>query len=128
MTNIEDLRNEYKGQYLDVSNVDPSPFLQFKKWFEEALNAELAEPNGMVLSTVSEDGMPSTRTVLLKAYDEKGFVFYTNYSSRKSVEIKTNPKVALIFPWFDLHRQLIIQGKAQKISTSESESELDHFA
>jgi len=120
MTHIEDLRNEYKGEFLDVNNVDPSPFKQFKKWFDEALKVELEEPNGMVLSTVSEGGMPSVRTVLLKAYDERGFVFYTNYKSQKSIQIEKNSQVALIFPWYDIHRQLIIQGKAQKISTAES--------
>lgn len=120
MTRIQDLRNEYKGAFLDVTNVDPSPFQQFKKWFDEALNAGIEEPNGMVLTTVSESGMPSVRTVLLKAYDDKGFVFYTNYKSRKSKEIKNNPKVAIVFPWYDLHRQLIIQGKVQKVSSGES--------
>lgn len=120
MTRVEELRNEYKGEFLDTSNVDPSPFVQFKKWFEAAVDAQLKEPNGMVLSTVAETGMPSTRTVLLKAYDENGFVFYTNYHSKKSREIAANSKVALLFPWFELHRQLIIQGTAEKISQAES--------
>ena len=108
------------GEPLDINNVDPSPFIQFKKWFQAALKANLPEPNGMVLSTVAVNGMPSTRTVLLKAYDEKGFIFYTNYNSRKSKEIEHNPKVSLIFPWFDIHRQLIIQGMAKKVSKTES--------
>lgn len=120
MTRIQDLRNEYKGELLDITNVDRSPFQQFKKWFEEALKAEIEEPNGMIVSTVSKSGMPSVRTVLLKAYDDKGFVFYTNYNSRKSKEITNNPKVAAVFPWFDLHRQLIIQGTAQKVTPGES--------
>jgi len=120
MTEIQDLRNEYKGALLDTKNVDPSPFKQFKKWFDEALKAGIEEPNGMVLSTVSETGMPSLRTVLLKAYDQHGFVFYTNYNSRKSKEISNNPQVCVVFPWYDLHRQLIIQGSVQKVSPAES--------
>jgi pyridoxamine 5'-phosphate oxidase len=120
MTSIQDLRNEYKGTFLDVTNVDPSPFAQFKKWFDEALKAGIEEPNGMVLSTVSETGMPSLRTVLLKAYNQQGFVFYTNYNSRKSKEISHNPQVSVVFPWYDLHRQLIIQGRVQKVPPAES--------
>jgi pyridoxamine 5'-phosphate oxidase len=120
MTQIGDLRHEYHGELLDISTVDPSPFVQFKKWFDETLKANIEEPNGMVLSTVRSDGMPSLRTVLLKAYDEEGYVFYTNYNSRKAREIEKNPKVALIFPWYDLHRQLIIQGIVKQVTKMES--------
>lgn len=120
MSDVHKLRSEYKGEFLDVSNVDPSPFVQFKTWFETAVKEKVKEPNGMCLSTVSIDGMPSLRTVLLKTFDETGFVFYTNYNSRKALEIEHNPKVALIFPWYTLNRQVMIQGSASKISIAES--------
>jgi len=110
----------YKGAILDVENVDPSPFVQFKKWFMDATGSEIYDPNAMSLTTVNKDGVPSIRTVLLKAYDEKGYVFYTNYESRKAIEIENNPNVALLFPWYKLSRQLIIQGRVEKISRLET--------
>ena len=117
---VDKMRTEYKGGFLDVSNVDPSPFLQFKIWFDEALNSDIYDPNAMVISTVSSDGIPSSRTVLIKAYDEKGFVFFTNYKSKKALELENNPNAVILFPWFLISRQLIIQGKAEKISKMES--------
>ena len=120
MKQIDDIRTEYKGAILSEDQVDPSPFLQFKNWFQEAMDSEIYDPNAMSLSTVSASGIPSLRTVLLKAYDEKGFVFYTNYGSRKALEIENNQNVALLFPWYKLSRQLIIQGTAEKISKAES--------
>ncbi len=118
--NVEELRSEYKGEYLDVTNVNASPFLQFEKWFNQSVDSEIEDPNAMIASTVDNFGMPSTRTVLLKAFDSKGFVFYTNYESRKSKELEYNPKIALLFPWFPLSRQLIIQGEVEKVSKMES--------
>jgi len=117
---VDKMRTEYKGGFLDVSNVDPSPFLQFKIWFDEALKSDIYDPNAMVISTVSSDGIPSSRTVLIKAYDEKGFVFFTNYKSKKALELENNPNAVILFPWFLISRQLIIQGKAEKISKMES--------
>jgi len=117
---VDKMRTEYKGGFLDVSNVDPSPFLQFKIWFDEALNSDIYDPNAMVVSTVNSDGIPSSRTVLIKAYDEKGFVFFTNYKSKKALELENNPNAVILFPWFLISRQLIIQGKAERISKMES--------
>ena len=117
---VDKMRTEYKGGFLDVSNVDPSPFLQFKIWFDEALNSDIYDPNAMVISTVSSDGIPSSRAVLIKAYDEKGFVFFTNYKSKKALELENNPNAVILFPWFLISRQMIIQGKAEKISKMES--------
>lgn len=117
---VEDLRNEYKGEFLDVSNVDASPFTQFEKWFQQALDAEILEPNAMVVSTCNAAGQPSSRTVLLKQFSSEGFVFFTNYESRKAKEIDTNPNVSLLFPWYDLSRQVIIHGETSKISEAAS--------
>ncbi len=118
--NVENLRNEYKGEFLDVSNVNASPFIQFEKWFQQAVDSEIADPNAMIASTADTIGMPSIRTVLLKAWDTDGFVFYTNYKSKKAIELTGNPKIALLFPWFPLSRQLIIQGEVEKVSKLES--------
>jgi pyridoxamine 5'-phosphate oxidase len=118
--NVENLRNEYKGEFLDVSNVNASPFIQFEKWFQQAVDSEIADPNAMIASTADTIGMPSIRTVLLKAWDTDGFVFYTNYKSKKAIELTGNPKIALLFPWFPLSRQLIIRGEAEKVSKLES--------
>ena len=117
---IFELRNEYRLAELTKKTLLPDPFLQFEKWMGEAIKAELREPNAMVLSTADKNGAPSARTVLLKIYDRSGFVFFTNYHSRKSREIGENPQAALLFPWLDLERQVIIMGKAERISTAES--------
>ena len=117
---VDKLRSEYKGEYLDISNVDPSPFKQFKVWFKDALHSDIYDPNAMILSTVDQNGMPSSRTVLLKAYDDIGFVFYTNYESRKVKELEENPRLVILFPWFKLSRQLIIQGTVERVSKMES--------
>ena len=117
---VADLRKEYTKAELTEKSVNSNPIAQFDSWFQEALKSEINEPNAMALSTVNRENQPSHRTVLLKAYDEKGFVFYTNYSSRKAEEIEGNPKVSLIFPWYELERQVIIQGLAEKVSKTES--------
>jgi pyridoxamine 5'-phosphate oxidase len=118
--NVADLRRDYQQAELTESSVLTSPFKQFEKWFEEAVKADLLEPNAMALSTVNTEGKPSQRTVLLKAYDDKGLVFYTNYTSRKAQQIELNHNVSLLFPWYTLERQVIIQGVAEKVSTKES--------
>lgn len=119
------LRQEYANQDLDVSTTDPNPLAQFQHWFEAASKAELLEPNAMVLATVDAAGCPSQRTVLLKTFDSSGFVFFTNYSSRKAKQIAGNAHVSLLFQWLPLHRQVEIHGVATKVSTAES---LSYFA
>jgi len=120
MSDIADLRKEYSLASLDIDSVDPNPFVQFRKWFEEARSSELLEPNAMVVSTVDTDQQPFQRTVLMKALDEDGIVFYTNYKSRKASHIAENAKVSILFPWYGLERQVAICGTAEKISTAAS--------
>ena len=113
------LRRNYTRDGLRRADLDPDPIGQFRKWFSEALAAELVEPNAMVLST-TDGKRPSSRTVLLKAYDERGFVFFTNYESRKAREIAVDAHVSLLFPWYPLERQVGIIGHAERISAAES--------
>ncbi|MFZ4667527.1 MAG: pyridoxamine 5'-phosphate oxidase [Prochlorotrichaceae cyanobacterium] len=117
---LSSLRREYSEQGLSRSLLKADPFEQFEQWFEQACAAELIEPNGMVLSTIAGNGMPTQRTVLLKYFDRQGFVFFTNYESRKAQQISLNPKVSILFPWWALERQVAITGQAEKISTAES--------
>ena len=117
---ISALRREYNKDKLNLKTLNTNPIKQFEKWFEDAKNCEMPDPNGMSLATVDPKGQPSLRTVLLKYFDESGFVFFTNYDSRKSKEIEGNSKVSLMFPWIILERQVIIYGKAEKISKKES--------
>lgn len=119
-TDISALRKEYAQASLDVADVAARPMDQFRRWFDEAVAAQLLEPNAMVLGTVNTHGQPTQRTVLLKAFDERGLVFYTNYSSRKARQITENNRVSLLFPWYALERQVSITGKAEKVSTTES--------
>ena len=105
---------------LHLEDLDKNPFRQFEKWFQEASGAGLHEPNAMSLATVSKDGCPSLRTVLLKLWDENGFVFFTNHGSRKAQEIAANPNVALLFYWAPLNRQIRIEGTTKRVSTAES--------
>lgn len=113
-------RNEYTRAGLDLPDLDANPFAQFRKWFDQACAAQLIEPNSMSICTADAAGTPSVRTVLLKAYDERGFVFFTNYTSRKAQQIAENPKAALLFPWLGLERQVSVEGRVEKISTAES--------
>jgi len=117
---IANLRREYSIKPLHRSDLDLNPFAQFDNWFNEALRAESMDPNAMSLATVAENGQPSNRTVLLKYYDENGFVFYTNLGSRKAGEIDSNDRVALLFYWHELHRQIKILGKAERIGATEN--------
>lgn len=112
---LSELRQEYRLKKLDITEVNANPFDQFSLWFHEALLTVPYEPNAMTLATTSTDGAPSARVVLLKGFDENGFIFYTNYQSRKGKEIEANPKVALLFTWYELQRQVRIEGIAQKI-------------
>ena len=113
------LRREYEEGTLDESQLAADPFDQFRKWLDEAVK-RLPEANAMVVSTCGKDGQPSSRTVLLKSYDTRGFVFYTNYESAKAHQIGENPKVSVLFPWFLMERQIVIRGVAEKVPTAES--------
>ncbi len=119
-TGIHDLRCEYSHEPLSEAVLDPDPVNQFRVWFEEARASGIPEPNAMTLGTADAAGRVSCRTVLLKAYDERGFVFFTNYGSRKARQIAENPRVAVLFPWVALARQVEIAGPVEKISTAES--------
>lgn len=114
------MREEFVNAGISRKDLDKDPFSQFEKWFRQAEESGLAMPNALSLSTVSASGQPSIRTVLLKYFDREGFIFYTNYTSRKAQEIGQNPKVALLFPWLDLERQVVITGRAEKVNTAQS--------
>ena len=120
-TSIADIRQEYTKHTLDISDVDADPLNQFKLWFSEAEKAEISEVNAMTLSTVSSDGLPSSRIVLLKDIENGGFVFFTNYQSDKGKDLEVNPAGALLFFWKELERQVRIQGVVSKISKEDSE-------
>ncbi|MEX1116690.1 MAG: pyridoxamine 5'-phosphate oxidase [Akkermansiaceae bacterium] len=122
---LADFRKEYSDRGLSRDELNANPVAQFSEWFSQASDLKLHEPNAMTLATVDETGMPYQRTVLLKYFDADGFVFFTNYGSRKAKQIAHNPRVSLLFPWITLERQVIIQGVAEKISTAES---LKYFA
>jgi len=117
---LTNLRAKYTTRGLDIKNLDENPFKQFEIWFNQAIEAKLTEPNAFSLATVGNDMMPSIRTVLLKIFDEKGFVFFTNYKSTKAKQIEENPKAAALFAWLDLERQVKIEGSIEKISKMES--------
>ncbi len=118
--NPEAFRVAAMAQGLAEEELNPDPILQFQRWFEDAIAQDLPEPNGMSLATVDAAGQPYLRTVLLKLYDRRGFVFFTNYESRKSQQIGGNPRVALLFPWVALARQVQITGTARRIPAAES--------
>lgn len=120
MLDLQDMRRDYKRAELDEESVDASPFLQFEQWFGDAQKAELLEPNAMLLATANAEGVPNIRAVLLKIFDERGFVFFTNYNSDKAREIEQNANVAAEFLWLGLERQVRILGRCEKISKSES--------
>lgn len=117
---LSQFRREYLKGGLSRSSLNEDPILQFSEWFDQARKTEIADPTAMTLATVGRNGQPSQRTVLLKYFDENGFVFFTNYESRKAKEIKDNAKVSLLFVWLDLERQVMINGIASKISAVES--------
>ncbi|MDR1146374.1 MAG: pyridoxamine 5'-phosphate oxidase [Verrucomicrobiales bacterium] len=123
--NIANLRREYTTSGLRKEDLPPNPFDQFRQWFREAQEAGLLEPNAMSLATAGANGKVTARTVLLKAFDERGLVFFTNYESVKARQLAENPRAALLFPWLALERQVTISGPVEKISTVES---LAYFA
>jgi pyridoxamine 5'-phosphate oxidase len=118
---IQDLRQEYKRGALDEAHADADPIRQFGRWWDEALAAEVLEANAMTLATASATGVPSARTVLLKGFDERGFVFFTNYESRKGEELAANPQAALLFHWRELERQVRIEGTVERVAADESD-------
>ncbi len=117
---IADLRREYARARLDEATVDSNPVVEFGRWFDEALKAKVLEANAMTLATVGPDGAPSARIVLLKGVDEHGFVFFTDYRSRKGEELKHNPQAALVFYWPELERQVRVTGRTETISREDS--------
>lgn len=120
MPDISDMRKEYTQNGLHKKDLEKSPFKQFEKWFNQAVQVQHLEPNAFTLATVGKDLKPSQRTVLLKIYDENGFVFFSNYGSKKSQQIEENPNVAAHFAWLGLERQVRIEGTIQKIPKSAS--------
>ena len=119
---LADLRKEYRLRALDERDVDADPIQQFRVWFDQALSASLPEPNAMTLATVSADGRPSARMVLIKGVDAAGFVFYTNYESRKGRELAATPWAALVFYWAELERQVRVEGVIEQLSDAESDA------
>lgn len=123
--NIADLRKDYKAASLSESDVAGSPFTQFDQWLKDAIAAQLAEPTAMTLATVGADGRPSTRVVLLKGSDGRGPVWFTNYQSRKGLELAGNHFAALQFHWVELERVVRIEGRVEKVSEAESDAYFD---
>jgi pyridoxamine 5'-phosphate oxidase len=122
MSSLADLRKDYNLAGLLEKDLAKDPFRQFERWFQEAEAAKLVEPNAMTLATVGADGRPSARTVLLKGVDGRGFVFYSNYESRKGRELANIPRAALVFPWLALERQVIVEGAVTRITREETEA------
>ena len=120
--NIADLRQEYMRARLDELEVAADPFRQFGLWFQEAVQAQMPLVNAMTLATVSPAGCPAARIVLLKGVDERGFVFYTNYESRKGRELASNPAASLLFHWNELEREVRIDGDAERVAAHESDA------
>jgi len=119
-TDLAGLRRDYSGKELSETSADLDPFVQFETWLDEALNSEITDANAMTVSTVDSECRPTNRVVLLKAVDEHGFVFFTNYGSKKGDDIAKNANVSLSFFWPQLQRQVIVTGTAEKVSTDES--------
>lgn len=114
------MRKHYQHEGLVEEQLAADPVAQFTRWFHEADEAGVAEPNAMVLSTADAEGRPSSRTVLLKGYDRRGFVFYTNYGSQKGSELSVNPHAALLFPWVAIARQVLVTGRVEKVGRDET--------
>lgn len=118
---LQNLRQDYSAATLSEKDASANPMKQFDKWFNEALEAKIPEPNAMALATATADGRPSARIVLLKGFDDNGFAFYTNYLSRKGKELAKNPNAAIVFHWIGLERQVRIEGTIEKVSKEQSE-------
>lgn len=122
MTSISEIRKEYTMASLELKTIHKNPIAQFEKWFKEAMQAEVLEPTAMTLSTVTEDGRPTARVVLLKGVEKNKFSFYTNYQSKKGKELEHNPACALTFFWPELERQVRIEGVSERLETAVSEA------
>jgi pyridoxamine 5'-phosphate oxidase len=122
LRSVADLRAEYTAGGLTEADAGDDPFALFRRWFAAALEAGLPEPNAMTLATATPDGAPSARVVLLKALDDRGFTFFTNYDSRKSREMAANPRVALVFLWHPLERQVRVEGTVEQVTPGESDA------
>jgi len=122
MDEIARIRTDYKKGALDDEHAAADPITQFGRWWDEALNSQLPEVNAMTLATADAGGVPSARVVLLKGYDERGFVFFTNYDSRKGRELAANPNAALLFFWPELERQVRIEGLVERVAAEESDA------
>lgn len=122
MPSIGDLRRDYARAKLDEASVNSDPLVEFARWFDEAVKAQVQEPNAMTLATATPDGAPSGRIVLLKGFDPRGFVFFTDYRSRKGSELEDNPRAALVFYWPELERQVRITGNTSRTGREESEA------
>lgn len=121
MNNIADIRKEYKMETLNEIDVESNAIQQFTKWWQEAINSLIEEVNAMTLATATPDGKPSARIVLLKDYDERGFVFFTNYESHKGKQLAYNAQASIVFFWKELERQVRIEGVVEKVSSEESD-------
>lgn len=121
-TSIADLRKEYSAQSLLETDVAPDPIQQFDRWWQQAINSQIVEPNAMTVATSSCDGLPSARIILLKGFDKNGFIFFTNYKSYKAMQLEENPKACLVFFWKELERQVRIVGLVKKVSKEESDA------
>lgn len=119
---VADLRKDYRLQELREEDVAPNPFQQFQSWFDQAIAAQVPEPNAMTLATATPEGLPSARVVLLKGFDRRGFVFYTNYDSAKGRELAANPQAALVFLWHEVERQVRIAGQVVQVAAAESDA------
>jgi pyridoxamine 5'-phosphate oxidase len=119
---LADMRRDYGRAGLNEAEAPDAPLALWERWFEEARRAGLVEPNAMVLATAGADGRPTSRTVLLKGADERGFVFYTNYGSRKAQDLAANPWASLLFPWHELERQVIVGGPVERVDRAEAEA------
>ncbi len=117
---LESLRREYLRGGLNNEDLEADPFAQFEKWMQQAIDLQFSDPTAMTVATVDADGQPSQRIVLLKHFDTKGFVFYTNYGSRKARDLDSNPRISLHFPWHEIERQVKICGVAERVPTAES--------
>jgi pyridoxamine 5'-phosphate oxidase len=122
MSAYADLRRDYSLAGLSENDLARDPFRQFEKWFQEAEAAKIPEPNAMVVATVSREARPSTRTMLLKGFDGRGFVFYTNLESRKGRDLAAHPRASLLFPWIALERQVIAEGTVTSVAREEAEA------
>lgn len=118
---VADLRRDYQRAALNEGDVSPDPIVQFAQWFEEAIKAQVPEPNAMSVSTVTAEGKPASRILLLKDFDDRGFTWYTNYASRKGGELAAVPHAALLFFWVDLERQIRIEGPVEKVAPEEAD-------